>query len=253
VAVGGKNKSAYLERQGPKVLRCESWDYDNTNEVAHRTVEEGERVGISALGYDSVGVGEGIRSTLKAREQQPRFRYYALGGNDAVSDTYWEQFQKQARDIFLNARAERWYKVKRRFEKTYKYVQNKRAGLEDKTPHSEMISIPNNPKLISQLSAPLEMRTESGKIKIESKDHMVARGIDSPDEADALVYAFAIDVESIGDFVFYGFDYTPKYDSQGNREKAKESYTKFAVDWGVINADESKRKNNFGSTYLTET
>jgi len=247
VAVGGKNKSAYVERQGPTVIKCETWNFDNTNEVANRAVEAAEHSGVCALGYDSVGVGEGVRGALKAREQQPKFRYYALGGNDAVSDTHWDQFQKMAKEVFLNARAERWYKVRRRFERTYQWIQ---SGRSLPIPHSEMISIPNDPELIQQLASPLEMRTESGKIKIESKEHMLARGIASPDKADALVYAYAVDFEAIGDFLFYGFDYTPKYDKVGKREKFRECYTDFRIDWGIINNDQHRRRNNIGSTYF---
>ena len=53
-----------------------------------------------------------------------------------------------------------------------------------------MISVPNHPELIAQLSLPIYMSTEQGKVQIESKDDMRRRGIESPDFADALVLAF---------------------------------------------------------------
>ena len=70
------------------------------------------------------------------------------------------------------------------------YRREKPPGpLHRRTP-DEMISIPNHPQLIAELSMPLAQRTASGKIKIESKDDMHRRGLKSPNYADALVLAF---------------------------------------------------------------
>ena len=245
VAAGGKNRSAYVMRHGAKVMKVLKWNFETSTEVGLKAIEEGEKDCIHAMGFDAIGVGDGMKGILKVKEEQPRFRYYALSGNDSVKDEYWPEYQKHASELFLNARAERWIKVKKRFEKAYKF---RTTG--ERFPANEMISIPNNPELIGQLSTPLEMHTESGKIKIESKDHMLSRGVDSPDLADALVYAFSVDTAVIGEYLLYGFDYTPKYDKFGLREKAKESFTKFSIEWGVVNSDPNKSKNNWGSTYF---
>ena len=55
----------------------------------------------------------------------------------------------------------------------------------------ELISLPENPDLIAQLSLPLYHYTETGKVQLESKREMQMRGVTSPDFADALVLAFA--------------------------------------------------------------
>jgi phage terminase large subunit len=54
-----------------------------------------------------------------------------------------------------------------------------------------MISIPNHPELIAQLSLPLWQTTDTGKTKLESKPDMKKRGVGSPDFADALAYRYA--------------------------------------------------------------
>ena len=56
---------------------------------------------------------------------------------------------------------------------------------------SDLILLPDDVDLASQLSLPKYMRTEKGKIQIESKKSMVARGVLSPDHADALILTFA--------------------------------------------------------------
>ncbi len=73
-----------------------------------------------------------------------------------------------------------------RFEKAY---ECRELGILH--PPDQMISIPNHPQLIAQLSLPLYMRTESGKIQLESKQKMAQRGVASPDFADMLSYLFA--------------------------------------------------------------
>ena len=53
------------------------------------------------------------------------------------------------------------------------------------------VSIPDDRKLISELTAPLYTFTSSGKILVESKDELKRRGFRSPDLADAFLLTFA--------------------------------------------------------------
>ena len=62
-------------------------------------------------------------------------------------------------------------------------------------PIDDLISIPNDPDLISQLSQPLRFINEAGKIQIESKKDLKKRGIKSPDDAESLILAYG----------YYGF------------------------------------------------
>ena len=55
---------------------------------------------------------------------------------------------------------------------------------------SELISIPNNPELIMQLSQPTVKYSSNGKLLIESKEDLKKRGLSSPDMADSLAYSF---------------------------------------------------------------
>jgi phage terminase large subunit len=57
-----------------------------------------------------------------------------------------------------------------------------------------MISIPDHPQLIQELSYPLHYRGENGRIRIESKADLKRRGLKSPDFAEALVLSEAATV-----------------------------------------------------------
>jgi hypothetical protein len=56
-----------------------------------------------------------------------------------------------------------------------------------------MISLPNHPQLLAELSLPLVFRLDTGKLRLEQKDKMRARGVKSPDFGDSLAYCFAED------------------------------------------------------------
>jgi hypothetical protein len=57
--------------------------------------------------------------------------------------------------------------------------------------------IPEDPVLRDELQAPEIVPRMDGKIQIESKKDMKARGIPSPNRADALVLSFAYPVRDV--------------------------------------------------------
>lgn len=185
VAAGGTNKSALYFRYGP-VTKGEAFDISNGSDLAHKAIELCNKAGVEFLNYDVIGVGYAVKSTIERTEMKMNFTAYGLNGGHAPSDLFYEEFDKTGKEIFFNARAEWWYNLSRRFEKAYEHLH----GIK-KYPEEEMISIDNNGQLISELSAPKKFITETGKIKCESKQFMIKRGVQSPDEADAVAYAFA--------------------------------------------------------------
>ena len=185
VAGDGKNKNVFISRRGPVVQAVEQWAGGETSETAHKAADLAEKLGVSLLNYDAGGMGLGLRSTFKTSERTFRFKMNAVNGGDPATDTVWPD-QRTSKQKFLNLRAELWWGMRTRFEKTYEHVV---LGVNH--PADEMISIPNNSDLISQLSMPLCFTMETGKTKLESKIDMRARGVASPDYADALAYSFA--------------------------------------------------------------
>lgn len=184
VAAGGTNKSSVAMRFGPVAL-VKSFDIENGVELSHTAIDLCNQAEVEYLHYDSIGVGHAVYSTLERTERIMRFSHFGMKASGSKSDLFYEEFDKQASDIFINARAEWWYLLARRFEKTWEHVEGKRHY-----PEEELIQIPNNGNLIAQLSSVKRLDTEAGKIKAESKDSMIKRGVQSPDEADALVLAY---------------------------------------------------------------
>lgn len=184
VAAGGKNKSALAIRGGPYV-KVQSWNMDNAVDLVHTAIDLCNSAKVEILHYDKPGVGHAVTSTISRTERTMSFQNYGWEPGGSPSDRFYEEFGKPAREIFINQRAEAWYNLALRFEKTWQHVNGIRQY-----DHSELISIEDDPKLRMQLSSPKKIPTETGKVKIESKEAMLTRGIESPDEADAVVMAF---------------------------------------------------------------
>lgn len=207
VALGG-DESVMCPRVGPVVLPIETWEPPkgskssawSTNEVLKRVAQNGGDV----LAYDAIGVGEGVSGSLAS---MPRARLQVLGFENlrTIAVTVSRRPTKKrwlagqlSTDAFTNLRAELWWWVRERFRKTY---ENRTQGASH--PLDECISIPNDNKLIQQLSWPLDERKNKGKRHVESKKEMKKRrqSSESPDRADALVNSFADDlITSSGEF-----------------------------------------------------
>ena len=191
VAAGGANRSSLAVRHGSKV-KVVNWDYSNGVDLAHRAIDECNKIGASYLNYDRIGVGHAVYSALERTERVKSFEAFALEAGSAPSETLYPEFETIGSKVFINAKAEWWYNLAKRFEASYEHrlwLENKEGGRQHKD--EEMISIDNDGELIAQLSAPKKQRTTSGKIKVESKEELMGRGIQSPDRADALVMCMA--------------------------------------------------------------
>ncbi len=184
VAEMGSNQSVLARRWGPRVSPLIAWGMSNTTETAHRAREAADKDGCAVVHYDVGGVGAGVRGTWDSSDVPLPFKAVAVNAGSSPTNVRWPD-GKTSRERFVNLRAELWWTLRMRFEKAY---ESREKGVAH--PEEEMISIPDDPELIAQLSMPLSHRAASGKIGIESKDDMRRRGMKSPDRADALCLAF---------------------------------------------------------------
>jgi hypothetical protein len=184
VSEEGDNKTVWTPRCGPRVYMPIAWQGANTTTTAFRSIEECTKHGVVAMFFDRVGVGAGVRGTLASMARE-KVAWFPINVGEDPTDTYWQDRQRTSKEIFVNLRAELWGLLRARFEKTYEYVE---LGIAHNP--EDMISIPNCPQLIVELSLPKKLHTETGKIALESKKAMKTRGVKSPDYADSLALAF---------------------------------------------------------------
>jgi hypothetical protein len=202
----GKAKSVWVPRWGPVVGVSVSWSEADTINTAHKLLNEsrdaktwrsdGTECRIHHMRYESVGVGQGVASVLARSEVQG---VTSEGVNVGIppTDMIWPDGESSV-EKFANLKAEAWWTARERFKHTYQHVRFL-EGEEDGIEHelSGLISVPDDragPEaslLTMQISLVTWQRNEKGKIAIESKDALRARGIASPDHADALMLTFA--------------------------------------------------------------
>jgi len=186
VAAGGGDLSAYANRIGPALRRLWQGNFDNGTILANNAIEKTTQDKGDVLHYDEIGVGFAVKSAVDSLEHKPKFGIFGLNAGGGCSDIFYPEYERKAKDIFLNARGEWWYILRRRFEKTYEMVHGIATY-----PHEELISIPDDQTLRTELAGPKRIFTQNGKIKCESKEDMLKRGIKSPNKADAVALAFA--------------------------------------------------------------
>lgn len=208
---GGKAKSVAVTRFGPVVPmdgiadRLEADTTDTAYWLLSNTIAQGA----STLNFDAPGIGAGVSSTLtKAGETDDNGELVAkaellkrdipldgvrslkvVGVNTGVapSEMEWPDDRKSD-EMFGNLKAELWWLGRTRFQRTHEHVlwlRGQPGGAE----HSiwDLISIPDHPELVPELSVVKWTKNEKGKIVIESKIALAKRGIPSPDYADAFM------------------------------------------------------------------
>lgn len=156
VGAGG-DKSVVCIRQGCIVKKLYTYNTVDTMELVGRVSNLIEEYEPQALFVDNIGIGIGVYNRL----QELGHRVFAV------------DVRRKGRneDKFQKLRDELWWALRTQFEKG-------------------TISIPKDDELIAELTT-IKYKPESdGRIKVESKKDMKARGLHSPDRADSLMMTY---------------------------------------------------------------
>lgn len=194
VAGDGKNKNVLILRRGPVLEMPIEKSDGNTTRTAHWARDRCDEAEATRFFYDSIGIGSGVGDTLMSMDgaAAPEFSVEAFNAGERPSDLVWPN-GKTSHERFANKRAEVWWLMRDRCRKSYERLE----GIEE---HSieECADLPDDPDLVQQLSQPCYYKRHNGKIAIEKKEDMRARGVPSPDHADAAVMTEAqhvLDIE----------------------------------------------------------
>ncbi len=157
VARFGSDKTALCVRRGWSVEYLRSFSRIDTMRTAGEAVTLVRDHDIPAVFVDEGGLGAGVVDRLR----------------ELRAPVYGVQFGGKARQSgrFANMRAELFWELRRLF-------------------NDNLIAIPPDEELISQLLGLRYDVTSAGQVKMESKSSLRRRGLRSPDKADALALAF---------------------------------------------------------------
>lgn len=210
VADGGPDKNAMVYAHGPLSLWSDQWKGGE-----HELLKSTERVWREAAArdadimYDSIGVGamggaklnelNALEMELARNEGRLPIRvshtgFNAGGAVDRPDAIYARSHPPRSnKDMFANAKAQKWWEVADRFRETFNAVKNGR-----KINPSDLIAIsgdmPNLSQLIDELATPKRDYDNAGKVKVESKKDMAKPNRPggprpSPNLADAYIMA----------------------------------------------------------------
>lgn len=184
------DEKGFIIRKGIQVYLCEAWKEGNVTESTRKAYGICKDERVEVLHYDSVGLGAGCKGEIKSLQEINRNSAYKLKargvnvGKPPTKDEYYEE-DKLCIDMFANLKAELYTKLSRRFRRTYEHAEGiKEHHIDD------LISIPNDPELISELSSFKTGHNEAGKVAIETKAQLKKRGVKSPNKAEALAVSF---------------------------------------------------------------
>lgn len=203
VADDGKDLCSHIYAHGIVALWGEHWKakedelLKSCTRVYNKAIEFG-----SEVDYDSIGVGAmagskfGDLNTERKEEGlagQVSYTKFVAGGKVVDPDGLYIDEEEESvtnRDFFSNLKAQAWWLVADRFRNTYNAVTHGEKFEDD-----ELISIssdmPNLANLITELSTPRRHFDKAGRVKVESKEDLAKREVDSPNDADAFIMAYA--------------------------------------------------------------
>lgn len=203
IADEGRDKNAMAVRHGIAVTCIEGWSGkgDDIFGTVERAFSICDRDGLDEFLFDNDGLGAGARGdarVINERRQGQRQRQITatpFRGSGAVVNP--ESLIPMARkglygdrkndDFFKNAKAQAWWDLRVRFQRTYRAV----TGEDSDYDPDELISLSSDMNDLHVLTAELSQPTYSingaGKILIDKAPD----GSKSPNHADAVMIAFA--------------------------------------------------------------
>lgn len=194
VADGGKDLNALGYGQGILIQGVEDWSGKGSDlfYTATKAFQLCDELGIKHLRYDSDGIGANMKGDSRVlnenRHVDSKITVEAFRGSEAVRnpEKKADGTDRTNGDFFANYKAQSWWELRRRFWKTYNWIENRIPCDPD-----EIISIAgdcvNREKLIAELSQPTYTANGAGKIVVDK----TPEGAKSPNCADAVMMYFA--------------------------------------------------------------
>lgn len=213
------DKNAFCRAKGTEVLETDEWTGKGSDifESVELVFEVCDDNGLREFKYDSDGLGAGVRGDARVINQRRAaagakpIRAVGWRGSEAVVDpegvvegTIGGEGDpgRKNKDYFQNRKAQGWWALRKRFQKTHRWVQavlaqnlspaDKAALVErSRCDPDEIISLssdnPRLQKLVGELSQVTYRQNEVGKLVVDKKPD----GMPSPNMADSVMIHYA--------------------------------------------------------------
>jgi phage terminase large subunit len=195
VADSGGDTNALAVRKGPILKSCDEWGERDTGLTARRAVRALMHIGTCALQYDCVGVGAGIKAeTNRLIDEGLMPRNITLVPWNAGAEVLkperrviqGDSNSPLNKDFYANLKAQAWWELRRRFERTYRAINEPEFTYDP----DELISLPSSLPLLRKIEKELSQPTASQGARLKMVVDKKPDGARSPNLADAIVMAF---------------------------------------------------------------
>lgn len=189
----GPDNKAYALRQGGIILNVEELTTGDTNEGLDWALDKARKDNADWFVWDGDGIGLGLRRQVLQALEGTRIQHEMFRGSEGAEDPmlyYGGDKGRTNKDTFLNRRAQYYWKLRDRFEATWRAV-TKGEYIDPE----ELISISSDIECIDQLRSEItripQKRSNNGKLQVLSKADMKKKPyqIESPNCADAVMMA----------------------------------------------------------------
>lgn len=187
----GPDAKGYAKRQGSVILDVREMLTGDSNEGLDWALDLARQENADWFVWDGDGIGLGLRRQVLQALDGTRIQHEMFRGSEGAEDPmlyYGGDKGRTNKDTFLNRRAQYYWKLKDRFEATWRAVTKG-----EYINPEELISISSDIEFLDQLRAEMtripQKRSNNGKLQVLSKVDMKKKPyqIESPNLADAVM------------------------------------------------------------------
>jgi len=199
VADEGGDRNAIALRKGVVLKTLKEWGETDTSVTTRNAIgvckEVAEECRMLTLEYDSIGVGAGVKgeaNRLRTDRLMPHninLEPWCAAASPLNPEGYVIENDRKSpknKDFYANLKAQAWWMLRRRFEKTWRAVNEPDFTWNP----DELISLPSDLPLLRSLQRELSQPTASQGSRMKMVIDKQPEGTKSPNLADAVVMAF---------------------------------------------------------------
>lgn len=204
VADGGMDTNSLALRKGVVLKSVEEWGERDTGVTARRAVGAVKFIKQIELQYDCIGIGSGIKAETNRLSDEKllpkglRLVPWNAGAGPLDPDKTVIKGDRDSPtndELFQNIKAQGWWMLARRFEKTYRAVRSKAndATAEEKSfkfDVSDLISLPSTLPLLRKIEKELSQPVFTKSARLKLMVDKTPEGTKSPNNGDSIMMAF---------------------------------------------------------------
>lgn len=194
VADEGGDRNALVKRKGVVLMHAEEWGERDTGRTARRAIDACQASAPIELQYDCIGVGAGVKAEANRLADEgllPKgVHLVAWDAGAAVNDPdkHVEPGDRDTplnKDFYQNLKAQGWWQLRRRFERTFRAVTEGVRFEPD-----DLISLPSGLPMLRQIEKELSQPTASKSARLKLMVDKTPDGTRSPNIGDAIMMAY---------------------------------------------------------------